>query len=173
MFLISCMERFTSHRFEFAGNGWRIINVFDCSCYCEKNKYKSIVDLDSSLPLKWSFHSKCYIFYRRVSSGYFPRFSTKPRLRMLLLQETFGFKWRNESMLSSSEKEKEREINGKHGLLRVSRSIFGIEIRKISIPRIMINKRRLCDPAVNTMLSRRWIWRGSCPLQNTHVHGFT
>jgi len=68
---------------------------------------------------------------------------------MLLLQETFGFKWQNESVLSNSEKGKRGEINGKHAPLpittRAQSSSFGIKKETKNIhSRITVNKRRLC-----------------------------
>lgn len=153
----------TPHRFEIARNEWRIINVFDCP-RLQKNKYRSIVDLDFFPSVEMIVHSKRYISYRRVSSGYFPRFSARHRLRMLLLQETFGFKWQNESMLSNGKKRKSagnkrKTCSSFPVTARTKLSSFRIKRKKkekknIPPARITVNKCRLCVtmPVANTTM---------------------
>lgn len=109
----SLHESFTSYCFKIARNKWNIINVFDWSSYCKKNKYRSIADLWISFLYDRSYITST-IIYRRVSSGYFPCFSPERRLRTLLLEETFDFKWQNGSIPSDSKKKDRRKIKAEN-----------------------------------------------------------
>jgi len=102
------------YRFAIAKNGWKLISVFDCSCYYKKISARVSSILISFLPLKWWFIASAIFLIGVFLPIIFSVF--QHRLRMLLLQETFGFKWRNESMFSNGKRGKEWEINGKPSL---------------------------------------------------------